>query len=227
MRRINLIILIFIILIVALIIVPELWKKNIKPSTSNQIPIITLSPTTTATFQYDSKKAESLLTQYIKDNLKQEHVPAKIKVQQKLIATGELKGTDYEFGANWQINNDAFFQSNFHYELNTNNPRDIGFSIQLNNITDITVNPNLTQNIIATYLKDLPDSFNFDCGLSDDSTISFCENFYSPSMGKKGFGVVIGKNQPANIVLVFSCFIPKESVYYAKRTSCLMFREKA
>ena len=195
-------------------------------NSTNYTPISTPAPTLTDAFQYDARKAEELLTQYIKDNLKQEHLPAKIKVQQKLISSGELKGTDYEFGANWQINDNAFFQSNFHYELNTNNPRDIGFSIQLKNISDTIVDSALAQGLTSIYLKDLPNSFNFDCGLSNDSALSFCENFYSLPIGKKGFGVVIGKNQPTNIVLVFSCFIPKESVYYAKRTSCLLFREK-
>lgn len=181
------------------------------------------SPTPTPSFNYDTKKAETLLTQYIKDTIKPEFLPAKIEVKQKLIASGKQEGTDYEFGANWTIDKNAFLQSNFHYKLGTNDTRDIEFSVQLQDMQEAVASAILAGNLIGKYLKNIPVS-NFDCGIYKDTT-SFCENFHSLTDGKRGFGLVIGQNKPNNIVLVFSCFIPKESVYYSKRNSCLLFRE--
>lgn len=176
------------------------------------------------TFAYDASKADTLLSKYLRDKIKSDYLPSKIEVKHKLIASGKQEGTDYEFGANWTINN-IFFQSNFHYEISTNNPSDMQFSIQPQNIKETTSSASLTKTLSATYLKNIPESSNFNCGVSQ-TTISFCENFQETALGKEGFGLVIAKAQPNNTIFIFSCFIPKESVYFNIRTSCLLFNEK-
>ena len=183
----------------------------------------TFSPNS-ATFAYDTSKANSLLSNYLRDKIKSDYLPSKIEVKHKLIASNKQEGTDYEFGSNWTIDN-VFFQSNFHYEPDTNNPRDMQFSIQLQNIKETSASASLTKALSDTYLKTASESTNFVCGISKN-TISFCENFQTTVLGKEGFGLIIAKAQPNNTVFVFSCFIPKDSKYFSIRTSCLLFNEK-
>lgn len=191
------------------------------PSNSTIQPKQTPSP---YTFAYDSSKAEGLLSKYLKDKIKADYLPSKIEVKHKLIASGKQEGTDYEFGANWTIK-DIFFQSNFHYEINTNSPSDIHFSIQPQDVKETTASAALTKTLSTTYLKNIPEPPNFKCGISQ-TTISFCENFQTTALGKEGFGLVIAKAQPDNTIFIFSCFIPKDSMYFNTRTSCLLFNEK-
>lgn len=99
------------------------------------------------------------------------------------------------------------------------------FSIQPQDITETTASASLAKTLSTTYLKNIPETLNFNCGISQ-STISFCENFQITDSGKEGFGLVIAKAQPNNTVFVFSCFIPKDSMYFNTRTSCLLFKEK-
>lgn len=182
-------------------------------------------PSPSATFAYDAPKANTLLSKYLKDKIKSDYLPGKIEVKHKLIASGKQEGTDYEFGANWTINN-TFFQSNFHYEIDTNNVSDIHFSVQPPDIKETVVNASLAKSLTSAYLKNIPESPKFNCG-TFQATISFCENFQTTDLGMEGFGLVIGKAQPNNTVFIFSCFIPKDSRYFNTRTSCLKFNEKS
>ncbi len=182
------------------------------------------SPTPTG-FQYDVKKAQTLLTQYIKDNIKPEFLPSKIEVKQHLIYDNTLTGTDYEFGANWNLKN-ATFSANFHYfPNNTNQIRDMEFYV---NPFSFNISIDATNSVLLakTYLKNLPEKINFDCGVFEKNT-KFCEYILEKKAGKSGFGTVEGKDESGkNALFIFSCFIPRNDSYYTKRTSCLLFREK-
>lgn len=192
------------------------WEKQ--PALAPPIlPTITPSE-----FPYDSQKAEMMLTKFLQNSLQENYLPPKIEVKQRLIGSGKQEGTDYTFGANWEINKD-FFQSNFHYEPNTNNPSDMEFFIQPQGIKEATTSPNLTETLTKQYLKDTPSSPTFNCGVFENTT-SFCENFSTSSLGKKGSGLVIGQQNGNNVTFLFSCFFPKDSSHYQQRTSCLLFR---
>lgn len=195
-------------------------KEKLLYTPANPVP----TPTTTV-FNYDTRKAETLLTQYIKDNIKPEFLPEQIEVKQHLISDGTLKGTDYEFGANWNLEN-IIFSANFHYLPNSvNQIRDMEFYV---NPPSSNISIDATNSVLLTkrYLKNLPEVIDFDCGVFEKST-KFCEYFLEKEAGKSGFGAAEGNDEKGNkIMLIFSCFIPKNDSYYNKRTSCLLFREK-
>ena len=176
-------------------------------------------------FQYDTQKATTILTKYIKDTIKPEFLPSKIEVKQNLISSGKQDGTDYEFGSNWKLK-DIVFNATLHYLSQTNYLRDEEFYINPAGIASFTVNNTNSEALARTYLNNIPDSINFDCGVYQQTT-SFCEHLETKDTGKNGFGVVSGKDESnKNTLFIFSCFIPKNDSYYPKRTSCLLFREK-
>lgn len=176
-------------------------------------------------FSYEDKKAKLILERYIRDNIRENFLPAKIDVQQHLTSSGKLEGTDYEFGSNWQFKN-IVFNAVLHYVRLTNDLRDTEFFINPTIPTTLSINAVNTAILINTYLKNIPESVDFDCG-EYKQTIAYCEHFETKDRGKSGVGVVNIKDESVkNTVFIFSCFVPKNDSYYNKRTSCLMFREK-
>ena len=203
-------------------------KQDSKISYNTKIPAIkqqnTDISTASAKFSYDAVKASKALEKYIRDNIKEEFLPSKIEVKQHLIPDNTFNGTDYVFGVNWDLEN-IIFRANFHYLPNTNQTRDMEFYINplSSNVSVDTANSAL---LTKTYLKNLPEAVDFECGVFEKST-KFCEHFLEKEAGKSGFGAVEGKGESGkNLLLIFSCFIPKDTSYYDKRTSCLLFREK-
>lgn len=201
-------------------------KNQITKKTSKNIPIqVGSSPTPFMRFSYDVAKAQTALDEYVKNNIKEEFLPQKIDIQQNLIASGRKDGTDYEFGANWE-KGDNVFNANFHYIPQTNNFRNMQILISFPNGKNITLDSDNLESMVRTYLKNIPDIINFECGAFQKTT-RFCEHFTAEEAGKSGFGTVEAKDESEkNILLIFSCFYPKNDTYYAKRTSCLLFREK-
>lgn len=196
-------------------------KPNEKFSQNQSAP----TPTGYIKFPYDTTRAARILKDYITNNIKETHIPPKIDVQQHLLSTGELKGTDYQFGANW-TSDDAIFNAVLHYIKHTNDLRDTEFFIIPQNTKDILVDPTNSARLVKNYLKNIPQTVNFDCGVFEKTT-RFCEHFTINDAGKSGFGIVRGKdNDDSDILFIFSCFFPKNDSYYNRRTSCLLFREK-
>lgn len=200
---------------------PHKEKAQI-PTPPPQIPI-SITPTGYIRFPYDTTKAEKILKDYITDNIKETFIPSNIEVKQNLIATGELRGTDYQFGANW-ISEDTTFHAALHYVKNANDLRDAEIFITPKNIKGIIVDLTSSAELVKTYFKNLPEPLNFDCGVFENTT-KFCEHFTINFLGKSGFGIVQGKDDNDDILFIFSCFFPKNDSYYTRRTSCLLFRE--
>lgn len=185
----------------------------------------TITPTGYIRFPYNTQKADKILKDYVTDNIKDTFVPSTIEVKQNLLPTGELKGTDYQFGANWTSGDDTFHAA-IHYIKNTNDLKDAEIFIKPLDAQKTPVNQNNSVVLTNKYLKNIPESLNFDCGTFEE-TISFCEHFTINDAGKSGFGISEGGGDSSSKVLfVFSCFFPKNDSYYTKRTSCLLFKEK-
>lgn len=183
------------------------------------------TPTPFVRFSYDTVKAQNTLGKYLKDNIREEFLPAKLNIEQNLLSSGELQGTDYLFGTNWIID-DTVFNGSFHYITGTNEFRDMEFYIDVSKTTDTSINSTNSAILVNIYLKDIPTSIAFDCGIFQEKT-QFCEYFKTEEQGKKGFGAIESRDETnKKTTLVFSCFIPKNDSYYNKRTSCLLFREK-
>jgi len=197
-------------------------NKPDKESPKNQIATM---PTGYIRFPYDIPKAEKILKDYVTDNIKELLVPSKIEVKQNLLTTGELRGTDYQFGANWRSDN-AIFNAALHYIKNTNDLRDAEIFITPKNAQSTPVDSTNSAALIKTYLKNIPETVNFDCGVFNEN-IRYCENFTISDTGKSGIGVARGIDESgSDISFIFSCLFPKNDSYYEKRTSCLLFNEK-
>lgn len=203
----------------------EVTRTFYEPKISPTMPPNTKIPTVSTRFSYDKIRAEKTLESYIRDNIKEDFLPPKIDIKQNLIASGELTGTDYKFGANWE-SNDTIFNAGLHYIKNTNDLRDTEFLIIPPNTQNIPVDSTGSANLVKDYLKNIPETITFDCG-EFKATTKFCEDFRIKETGKSGFGIAKSIDESGNnITLIFSCFIPQNDSYYTKRTSCLLFREK-
>lgn len=200
-------------------------KPNSKISYNTKIPTIKTeiidTPTPLVKFSYDALKAQSVLEKYIRDNIKEEFLPSKIEVKQGFLASGETTGTPYQFGTNWEMNNISFHAA-MHYIKNSNELRDTEFFINQKEYNDTSLDTSTSATLVKAYLKNMPESLNFDCGTF--SSVKFCEHFVTEAVRKNGFGIVsvIDKIN----TFIFSCSFPKNDSYYNKRTSCLLFREK-
>ncbi|MDP2672135.1 MAG: hypothetical protein Q8O68_01340, partial [Candidatus Daviesbacteria bacterium] len=104
------IVLVFAVLSYLNIIPNKSSKQDNKPTT-----ITSAIKYSSSTFQYDPQKAEKMLTQYIKDTIKPEFLPAKIEVKQGLSIDGRTEDVKYEFGSMFN-SIDSSISANFHYK---------------------------------------------------------------------------------------------------------------
>lgn len=198
-------------------------------STKNNIGLTTypkISPTpnlhySANVFQYDSEKAKTLLTEYIKDNIKPEFLPAKIEVKQGLSIDNRQEDIKYQFGA-YLVRNQETISINFHYKENANAPNDFTIFIKPSVVEQKTLNSTLANSLLSSYFVN-PYSPIESC--EKKGTTSYCEIFKIESDGKKGYGVLFGDDisasTPKLTPIVFNCFIPKESKDYDKQSSCI------
>lgn len=181
----------------------------------NKLSFTPAKPTITPEFQYDTKKAEAILTQYIKDTIKPDFLPAKLDIKQSYQIDGK-PGPEHGFNFYYKTNN-LLISSTFHY-LERSNAQD-GFSIfiQPPNIQETTASASLANSLTSLYFNN-PYSLISNCAAK--GTSSYCENFKIESNGKKGYGIVFGYDNGKFTSLVFNCFLPKESKFYSQN-SCI------
>jgi len=103
------------------------------------------------TFRYDTKKAEKLLTDYIKSTLKPELIPPKIEVKQGLTIDGRVGNTRHEFGSMFTLNNSSI-SANFHYKENINAPSDYFIFIQPQPLYSLLALASLFQILLLPFL---------------------------------------------------------------------------
>jgi len=181
--------------------------------------------TPSVNFTYNTVEAQQILDKYIRDNLKEDAIPTKIEIKQKLLQTGALNAMDNHLGANWKIK-DNIFNASLNFIYNSNNLQDISLLAIISDANNSTVNEMFTTTLLKTYFKTAPETQDLTCGVFKKNT-SFCESFKISEKGKIGFGVErLQQDKETNVLLAFSCFFPKNDSYYTKRTSCLIFREK-
>ncbi|MBI2613181.1 MAG: hypothetical protein HYW62_00165 [Candidatus Levybacteria bacterium] len=173
-------------------------------------------PTPQDTFQYDVKKADTLLTQYLKDNIKPEFLPSKIEIKQGLSIDGRTENIKYEFGSQFSSNTDSF-SANFHYRENTNDPNDFTIFIQLGNTQEGTLTPSIANSIASSYFNN-PYAIT---SCSTKGTSSSCEEFISENDEKKGYGLIFASDKGKFIPILFTCLVPKTSKDYATQKSCI------
>ena len=176
----------------------------------------TAKPTSAPTgFQYDTAKAEKLLTDYIEDTIKPEYLPEKIEVKQGLSGNnGVLESVKYKFGT-FFTSKGSTISANFYYKENTNNLDGYIISIIPSSTRFTTPTVPLTNSLLASYF--LSPFAVSSCQTKE--TISSCELFQDEVEGKKGYGVM--NIDYSNGPKIFNCFIPKGSEYYEKSKSCL------
>lgn len=191
-------------------------KQNVVPSPANFTPNI---------FIYDIKKAEKLLSQYIKDNIKPEFLPEKITINQGQQIDGKKSNLSYEFGWYDQINS-ASLGANLHFAENTNtiSDKEIFIEISSNNLAESSITASSANSFLTSYLKVQEQIQPSDC--QSKLSTSYCQVFKQDGNGKNGFGIILldkGALPPIqkSHLILFSCSLSKEGDLYKTQQSCL------
>ena len=173
---------------------------------------------TPTTFQYDTEKAKTLLTQYIKDTIKPSLLPANIEIKQATI-NSKIENSSLFF-ASFNIQN-ASTAAVFRYDKTVNSTNSLSLSLNLKNLSQFTDTTTLANFLLSTYFSTPLILSDPNCRMVSESV--FCENFQTTSDGKKGYGMTIIGTPPKSINNIFTCLIPKESADYASAKSCISF----
>jgi len=181
----------------------------------NYSPIPTPTPTQTG-FQYDTKKAEILLTQYIKDTIKPEFLPEKIDIQEGLTIDGRMENVKSQFGFSL-TNPKETVSANFHFKENTNTSNDFSIFIEPKTVDGTTATVPLANSLLSSYFT--KPYLVTEC--QTKGTTSYCEYFQTIDNGKKVYGIVLGYEKNKLVPIIFACFIPKESKGYETASSCI------
>ena len=174
---------------------------------------------TPTTFQYDTEKAKTLLTQYIKSTLKPGLLPVNFETNQGITIN------QYAQNPNWFVT--SFFSQNaspaafFRFDKNSSNPNSSSISINLKNLPQPAASAALANSLLSSYFSTPFILSDPNCRNVSESV--FCENFQTTSDGKKGYGMTIIGTPPKSINNIFTCLIPKESADYASAKSCISF----
>src|SRR3989344_997017 len=169
----------------------------------NYSPIPTPTPTQTG-FQYDTKKAEILLTQYIKDTIKPEFLPEKIDIQEGLTIDGRMENVKSQFGFSL-TNPKETVSANFHFKENASASNDFSIFIQPKTVDGTTATVSLANSLLSYYFVNL----HAVSSCKTKGTTSYCENFQTENDEKRGYGIVFIYQGAKLTPLVFNCTVPK------------------
>ncbi|KKQ32184.1 MAG: hypothetical protein US48_C0031G0005 [Candidatus Levybacteria bacterium GW2011_GWA2_37_36] len=189
---------------------PRYSGEKTAPSPANFTP---------TTFQYDTEKAKTLLTQYIKSTLKPGLLPVNFETNQGITIN------QYAQNPNWFVT--SFFSQNaspaafFRFDKNSSNPNSSSISINLKNLPQPAASAALANSLLSSYFSTPFILSDPNCRNVSESV--FCENFQTTSDGKKGYGMTIIGTPPKSINSIFTCSIPKESSDYSTAKSCISF----
>lgn len=211
--------------------ISQLWPNQFgflphrayEQATTRPIPQPTQTSTNYSpnTFQYDTEKAKTILNQYVKDTIKPEFLLKSFDIKQGLSIDNRTEDVKYEFGS-YFTQDQTTISVNFHYKENTNNPNDFIIFIQLSKVEQKTLTPTLANSLTSSYFIN-PYTPITNCNTK--GTTSYCEEFKTEDEGKKGYGVVFANDQsvspPKPMLIIFTCFIPKESNDYTTQISCI------
>jgi len=181
----------------------------------NYSPIPTPTPTQTG-FQYDTKKAEILLTQYIKDTIKPEFLPEKIDIQEGLTIDGRIENVKYQFGFSL-VNPKETISASFHYKENASASNDFSIFIQPKTVDGTTATVPLANSLLSSYFT--KPYLVTEC--QTKGTTSYCENFQTENDEKRGYGIVFIYQGAKLTPLVFNCTVPKANKNFNTRNSCI------
>lgn len=191
-------------------------QTNLVPPPTNYTPNV---------FQYDVKKAEKLLTQYIKDTIKPDFLPEKITINQGQQIDGKKSNLSYEFGWYDQINS-ASLGANLHFAENTNTiaDKEIFIEISNNNLAESSMTASLANSLLSPYLKVQEQIQSSDC--KSKLNTSYCQVFKQDTNGKNGFGIIMLSKGALPVIqnphlILFSCSLSKEGNLYKTQQSCL------
>lgn len=171
-------------------------------------------------FQYDTEKANTILTKYIKDNVKPEFIPENLDIKRGLTIDNRIdENLKQQFGIYLENNNENITII-FNFVENTNTPNIFMIFIHPKETKQPTLNATLANSLLSTYFRNpIPIK---DCNTK--GTTSSCKEINIESEGKREFGALIGQDtskSPVPASTVFSCFIPKESSIYDALKSCI------
>lgn len=210
--------LLFIVTIIIIFIIAIRFCLNLLPSKSSKQNVnqpVASTPTPDI-YNYNAKKANTLLTQYVKDALKPELLPENIEVKQGIGLPKQLQqlsGVSNRFGSSFVIKK-SVVSVNFDYKKSTDVADIYNISINPENANQASPTAFLTNSLLKSYFANPPTVSGCQQDLSRKAI--FCESFQISDKGKVGYGIV----QISGITNAFSCFIPKESGRYQRAKSC-------
>ena len=163
-------------------------------------------------YKYDTEKAKTLLTQYVKNTVKPEFIPTDLKVIRDSPPPGSPSSTPPSFT--------MFLNSNISakiaFEKDSSKPVSYFIFIQPKSATESTT-ASQANSLISTYFIDPYIVAN----CQTKGTATYCENFQTVTSGKKGYGIMVGDFGGKTQAMTYSCFTPKESLSYKNQESCI------
>ncbi len=138
----------------------------------------------------------TVLESYVKETLQPSYLPQQLTVTHKLIDAGEAKGTNYTYGALWDIGGGKVYAF-LHYTVNLTALSDLGVLIELNQT--VALNEATASEMLKKYLSG---SYAVKCDSGPNSTV-ICEDFTVSRGVEQGVGVLTLPS--AKLTIVFSC----------------------
>ena len=179
-----------------------------------------LSPTP-GVFQYDSAKAKTLLTRYIKDEIKPELLPEEFEVKQNYGFAGRPSINPYEFGWNYSSSK-ATISATLNYKENTNNITLMSIVIATRRDPNVsTPTASLANSLFNLYFNNPIQLNEKDCGTYQFVNRSYCGKFDIKSNEKIDYVLEGLPTKSAFAFYVISCFIPKNSEYFEVQEHCM------
>jgi len=160
---------------------------------------------------------ETMIKNFVKENLRDEYILPNLTIKNKLISTNETTGTDNLYGAVWSVQGIEFWVG-MHYNLYDRNITDLKIFIippqTLENIDE-----DIALSISKKYFKDVKeDSLNCEYF----GNVTFCENFWmNQNKNKIGVGVIVYNNSE---VQQFLCAHPPGSEHYEWKSCAEQFK---
>tara|TARA_Y100000310_G_C20694443_1_gene824492 strand:- start:3091 stop:3675 length:585 start_codon:yes stop_codon:yes gene_type:complete len=138
--------------------------------------------------------ASDKLDKYTKEILLDSYLPKNLIVEHKLIGTGSYRGTNYTYGALWDVDTTQMYAF-FHYNKNNDVSSDIGIFFQIDDL--INLNEDVASSLLQKYFKK---DYAVKCETALNGVI-ICEDFIEEESIKYGVGVA----KIENTTLIFSC----------------------
>lgn len=196
-------------------------NQQVSPITNSQSTPNSTANYSANVFQYDSEKAKTILTKYIKDTIKPEFLPENLDIKQGLSINNTIDEKRKNLFGSYIINKNETISITSNFIENSNTPNFFMIFIHPSKTKQSALNLALANSLVSAYFKN-PITI---AKCNTNGTASTCKEIKIESEGKREFGALIAqdtsKSPSIPVSTIFSCFIPKESNVYDSIKSCI------